>query len=153
MNKTNLAMLLSTILLLASFGSAAQEAATSLNGIWQNTDAEDLAFLTIIHKDDGSLAIISTNYVSILGIVEGYQSGASLGQADTSALGENIGSAMSYPPVFLGADLSFTIHRPAADELLIELTECSLPADSSVNCDQIYDNFPLNERVRHIRAF
>lgn len=133
----------------------AQEAASSLNGIWLNEDSEVLAFLTIIHKDNGQLAIISTNYVNLLGgLVEGFQSAASLGQADPSALGENVGTAMSFPAVFLGAELEFLLHRPSADELLIEMTACSVPEGNTVTCELIEENnFPLNERVRHTRAF
>ena len=133
----------------------AQEAGSSLNGIWLNTTAPEgqLAFLTIIHKADGQMAVISTNYVNILGIVEGYQSAASLGQVDPATLGENVGTAMSYPPLFLNADVSFAIHRPSENELIVELTSCSVPEGNTVSCDQIYDNFPLNERILHTRAF
>ncbi len=139
------------VLAFAPLQATAQEAASSLNGIWLNADSEALAFLTIIHKGDGQLAVISTNFVSLLG-VESFQSAASLGQADTSALGENIGSLMSYPPVFLGADLQFSLHRPSADELMVELTSCSIPP-GLVTCALIEENFPLNTRVRHTRAF
>ena len=143
------------ILAFASHQSMAQSAETSLNGIWLSTSAAEgeLAFLTIIHKDDGSLVIISTSYINILGIVEAFQSAASIGRADPYALGDNIGTAMSVPEVFLGATVEFAIHRPAADEMMIELMSCSLPVDSTVNCDQIYTNFPLNEKVHHARAF
>ena len=96
----------------------AQEAASSLNGIWLNTDSETLAFLTIIHKDNGQLAIIGTSYVNLV-LVEGLLSGASLGQADPARrLGENIGTAMSFPDGFLQCRrVSFALHRPAANEL------------------------------------
>lgn len=147
----------SLILSLSWQQALAQEAASSLNGIWLNTTAPEgqLAFLTIIHKDNGQLAIISTNYVNLLGgLVEGFQSAASLGQADPSALGENVGTAMSFPAVFLGAELEFLLHRPSADELLIEMTACSVPEGNTVTCELIEENnFPLNERVRHTRAF
>ncbi len=144
------------ILALVSLQAAAQEAPSSLNGIWLSTEreGEGFAFLTIIHNDDGQLAVVSTNYVSFLGIVEGYQSGASLGQAELSELGDEIGSAMSVPTVFYGADVRFTLHRPAADELLVELTSCSVPEGNAVTCETIYDQgFPLNERVRYNKVF
>ena len=132
----------------------AQEAASSLNGIWLNTESEALAFLTIIHHENGQLAIIGTSYVNYL-VVDGFQSGASLGQADPAALGENIGTAMSFPDVYYNADLSFNLHRPSADELLIELTSCSVPEGNAVSCDLIIEQsgFTLNEGVRHTRAF
>lgn len=132
----------------------AQEAASSLNGIWLNTDSDTLAFLTIIHKDNGQLAIIGTSYVNLV-LVEGLLSGASLGQADPAALGENIGTAMSYPDAYYNADLSFNLHRPSADELLIELTSCSVPEGNAAGCDLIQQQsgFTLNVRVRHTRAF
>lgn len=133
----------------------AQEAASSLNGIWLNTTAPEgqRAFLTIIHKADGQMAVISTNYVNILGIVEGYQSAASLGQVDPAALGENVGTAMSFPALFQNADLRFNVHRPSENELIVELTSCEVPEGNTVSCDQIYANFPLNEGVHHMRAF
>ena len=132
----------------------AQEAASSLNGIWLNEDSENLAFLTIIHKSNGQLAIIGTSFVSILGI-EGFQSAASLGQADPAALGDNIGTAMSFPTVYYNADISFDLHRPSADELLIELTSCSVPQGSLVSCDLIQEQsgFMMNVPARHTRAF
>lgn len=132
----------------------AQEAASSLNGIWLNEDSENLAFLTIIHKSNGQLAIIGTSFVSILGI-EGFQSAASLGQADPAALGDNIGTAMSFPAVYYNADITFDLHRPSADELLIELTSCSVPQGSLVSCDLIQEQsgFTMNVPARHTRAF
>lgn len=142
------------VLAFAPLQATAQEAASSLNGIWLNEDSEALAFLTIIHKDNGQLAIISTNYVNLLGLVEGFQSAASLGQADSSALGENVGTAVSFPAVFFGAELQFLLHRPSADELMIEMTSCSVPEGNTVTCDLIeMNNFPLNTRLRHTRAF
>ena len=143
------------ILAFVSHQAAAQSAPTNLNGIWLNTTTAEgeLAFLTIIHQDNGNLAIISTTYVNIAGIVEAYQSAASLGQADQFAIGGNIGTATSVPEIFLGADVEFVLHRPAADELMIELLSCSFPAGATVTCDQIYANFPLNERVHHSRVF
>lgn len=131
----------------------AQEAASSLNGIWL-ADSENLAFLTIVHKSDGRLAIIGTSYINLI-VVEGFQSGASLGQADPAALGDNIGATMSVPAVFYNADLSFSLHRPSADELLIELTSCSVPEGNAASCELIQEQsgFPLNVRVRHTRAF
>lgn len=140
------------ILAFSSHQAMAQEATSSLNGIWLKSGDGDLGFLTLIHKPDGQLAMISTNYVTLLGI-DSFQSAASLGQADPTALGQNIGSLVSYPPVFLGADLQFAIHRPAADELMIELTSCSFPTVGLVTCDLIFANFPLNEPVHHVRAF
>ncbi|MXW68667.1 MAG: hypothetical protein F4Z61_01625 [Acidimicrobiia bacterium] len=132
----------------------AQEAASSLNGIWLNTDSDTLAFLTIIQKDNGQLAIIGTSYVNLV-LVEGLLSGASLGQADPAALGENVGTAMSYPDAYYNADLSFNLHRPSADELLIELTSCSVPEGNAASCELIQEQsgFTLNVRVRHTRAF
>lgn len=132
----------------------AQQAASSLNGIWLNADSDTLAFLTIIHKDNGQLAIIGTSYVNLV-LVEGLLSGASLGQADPAALGENIGTAMSYPAAYYNADLSFNLHRPSADELLIELTSCSVPEGNAASCELIQEQsgFTLNVRVRHTRAF
>lgn len=132
----------------------AQEAASSLNGIWLKEGSGNLAFLTIIHKSDGRLAIIGTSLVDLV-VVKGFQSGASLGQADPAALGDNIGTAMSFPDVFHNADLSFNLHRPSADELWIELTSCSVPEGNAVSCDLIQEQsgFPLNVRVRHTRAF
>ena len=132
----------------------AQEAASSLNGIWLNEDSENLAFLTIIHKSNGQLAIIGTSYINLV-LIEGFQSGASLGQADPAALGDNIGTAMSFPAVFYNADLTFNLHRPSADELLIELTSCSVPEGNAASCDLIQEQsgFTLNVRARHTRAF
>jgi len=132
----------------------AQEADSNLTGIWANENPDPLAFLTIIHRGDGSLAIIGTSYINLV-LVEGFQSSASLGQADPSALGENIGTAMSFPAVFYNADVSFALHRPAANELLIEMTSCNVPEGSAVSCDLIQEQsgFTLNERVRHTRAF
>ncbi len=132
----------------------AQEAASNLTGIWLNTDSEALAFLTIIQKDNGQLAIIGTSYINLV-LVEGFQSGASLGQASTTALGDNIGTAMSYPDVYQNADLRFDLHRPSADELLVELTSCTVPDGNAVSCDLIQEQggFLLNVRIRHTRAF
>ncbi len=143
------------VLAFAPLQATAQEAASSLNGIWLNTTTPEgeLAFLTIIHKADGQMAIISTNYVNIINIVEAYQSAASLGQANPNDLGESIGTAMSFPALFQNADLQFTLHRPSEDELMVELTSCSVPEGNLITCDQIYPNFPLNERVHHSRAF
>ncbi len=134
--------------------AVAQEAASNLNGIWLNTDSDALAFLTIIHKDDGQLALIGTSHVNLV-VIEGLLSGASLGQADPTALGENIGTAMSYPAAYYNADLSFNLHRPSADELLIELTGCSVPEGNAASCELIQEQsgFALNVRVRHTRAF
>ena len=142
------------ILAFSSHQAMAQSASTSLNGIWLNTTTAEggLAFLTIIHKADQSLAIISTNLVNLFG-VQSFQSAASLGQADPSALGQNVGSLMSVPALFLGADLQFAIHRPAENELMIELLSCDFPVVGLVSCDQIYDNFRLNVPVHHTRAF
>ncbi|MDE0478424.1 MAG: hypothetical protein OXI13_02240 [Gammaproteobacteria bacterium] len=132
----------------------AQEAASSLNGIWFNEESEALAFLTIIHKDNGQLAIIGSRDVDLV-LVRGLLSGASLGQADPTALGENIGTAMSFPAAYYNADLSFNLHRPSADELLIELTSCSVPEGNAASCELIQEQsgFTLNVRVRHTRAF
>ncbi len=155
MKKLWMGTLAMLILAFAPFQATAQEAASSLNGIWLNATAPEgqLAFLTIIHKADGQMAVISTNYVNILGIVEGYQSAASLGQVDPAALGENVGTAMSFPALFQNADLRFNVHRPSENELIVELTSCEVPEGNVVSCDQVYDNFPLNEGVHHMRAF
>ena len=154
MRKTWTGTLAVLILAFAPFQAAAQEAASNLTGIWLNTDSEALAFLTIIQKDNGQLAIIGTSYINLV-LVEGFQSGASLGQASTTALGDNIGTAMSYPDVYQNADLRFDLHRPSADELLVELTSCTVPDGNAVSCDLIQEQsgFLLNVRVRHAKVF
>ncbi len=140
---------------LASLQAAEREAASSLNGVWLRAEreGEGYAFLTIIHRDDEQLAIVSASRVSIPEeVVAAYRSETSLGRAELFQTGDDIGSAMSMPDLFRGADARFAIHRPSADELLLELTRCGAPENSvgAISCDTIYEQgFPLRERIRY----
>lgn len=152
MNKLRTVMLAMLVFAFTPLQAPAQEAASSLNGIWLDSESEDLAFLTIIHKENGQFAMIGTAYTDLV-VIKGFLAAASLGQADPKALGDNIGKAKSYPDIYYNAELDFDLHRPSTDELVVELKSCTVPAGNTVGCDRIYANFPLNERVLFKRAF
>ena len=152
MNKLRTAMLAMLVFAFTPLQALAQEASSSLNGIWLNSESEDLAFLTIIHKENGQFAMIGTAYTDLV-VIKGFLAAASLGRADPKALGDNIGTATSYPDIYYNADLNFDLHRPSTDELVVELKSCTVPAGNTVGCDRIYENFPLDTRVLFTRAF
>ena len=152
MNKLWTVMLTMLVFASTPLQALAQEASSSLNGIWRNSQSEDLAFLTIIHKDDGQFAMIGAAYTDLV-VIRGYLAAASLGEADPKALGDNIGNARSYPDLYYNAELNFDIHRPSTDELVVQLKSCVVPVGNTVDCSRIYENFPLDERVLFNRVF
>lgn len=137
-------------------------ASSNLSGAWLETELPEgeLSILTIVHRDDRQLPIMTAGSIELSGDLLGESFGIEflvtapiLGQAEPAALGADIGSGESVASLFLGFELVFSIHRPAENQISLELTSCRATVDAQSDCDDIYEDFPLGQRLSYQRIF
>ena len=137
-----------------SFHAMAQSgpsASSNLSGAWLQSELPEgeLSFLTIVHREDRQLLIMSSDLGEFLGL-EIFISAPILGRAGPAALGADIGSGESVASYFLGLEVAFTIDRPAEDRIDLTPTSCKVVVDIA-SCDDL--TTALGEPISYMRVF